>query len=156
MQNLRSENLLRPAVKIWAGSPDPRPAKVSSYMPFGQVRTDVGDITQTDFGYTSQRNLDAQGSAYSLGLMDYKARFYSSSLGRFIQPDTITPGGPQGLNRYSYVLNNPMRFSDPTGHYACIDGICTRRSEISTFNLVSKRLLEYGIALTEKEWKYKK
>ncbi len=37
---------------------------------------------------------------------------------RFIQPDTIVPepGDPQSLNRYSYVLNNPLRFSDPSGY----------------------------------------
>lgn len=54
--------------------------------------------------------------------MDYKARFYSPLLGRFIQPDTITPGGPQGLNRYSYVNNSPINFNDPTGNRPCGDG----------------------------------
>lgn len=38
-----------------------------------------------------------------------------------MQPDTITPGGPQGLNRYSYVLNNPIRHTDPTGHKVTCD-----------------------------------
>jgi RHS repeat-associated protein len=52
------------------------------------------------------------------GLMDYKARFYSSSLGRFVQPDSIIPGpaNPQAWNRFSYVANNPVRFNDPSGH----------------------------------------
>ena len=82
------------------------------YLPFGQVREDVGSITQTDFGYTGQR--DVAG----LGLMDYKARFYSSTLGRFTQPDTIIPGvaSPQSWNRYSYVSNSPINLSDPEGH----------------------------------------
>jgi len=37
----------------------------------------------------------------------------------FIQADTIVPNpaDPQSLNRYSYVLNNPLRFVDPTGHW---------------------------------------
>ncbi len=40
-------------------------------------------------------------------------------MGRFTQPDTVTPdpGDPQQLNRFSYVRNNPLRFSDPTGHW---------------------------------------
>ena len=50
--------------------------------------------------------------------MDYKARFYDAALGMFTQPDSITPGGPQGLNRYSYAINNPLNYNDPTGHMA--------------------------------------
>ncbi len=28
----------------------------------------------------------------------------------------LSPGNPQSLNRYSYVLNNPLKYTDPTGH----------------------------------------
>jgi len=53
-----------------------------------------------------------------LGLMDYKARFYSPVLNRFIQPDSIIPEtyNPQTWNRYSYVNNRPINFNDPSGH----------------------------------------
>jgi RHS repeat-associated protein len=83
------------------------------YLPFGKVREDVGTITQTDFGYTGQRDIAG------MGLMDYKARFYNDGLGRFIQPDTIVlnPADPQSRNRYSYVQNGPIVFTDPTGHW---------------------------------------
>ncbi|MBI4738401.1 hypothetical protein HY772_02360, partial [Candidatus Woesearchaeota archaeon] len=57
----------------------------------------------TDFGFTGQRDL---GGA---GLLDYRARFYSQSLGRFAQADTIVPVGAQGLDRYAYVNNAPTR-----------------------------------------------
>jgi len=95
-------------------------------LPFGQVRDDVGTIDETDFGYTSQRAFDAQNTAYSLGLMDYRARFYSPLLGRFLQPDTLVPGAgnPQAFNRYSYASNNPLNYNDPSGHLAseiCMD-----------------------------------
>jgi RHS repeat-associated protein len=52
------------------------------------------------------------------GLMDYKARFYSSYLNHFIQPDTLIPDPPnsQDWNRYSYVYNRPINLNDPTGH----------------------------------------
>jgi len=71
----------------------------------------VGNITQTDFGYTGQRALNN-------GLMDYHARFYDDYLNRWTQPDTIVPdlSNPQTLNRYSYVLNDPIRYADPDGH----------------------------------------
>ncbi len=81
------------------------------YLPFGQIRTDVGNINQTDFGYTGQR-------ALNMGLMDYRARMYDAVLGRFIQPDGIIPNAanPQSFNRYSYVVNRPINLNDPTGH----------------------------------------
>ena len=85
------------------------------YLPFGAERTIPNSpILGTDFTYTGQRKLD-DGMG---GIMDYKARFYSVGLGRFLQPDSIipNPANPQSMNRFGYVLNNPIRFSDPTGH----------------------------------------
>ncbi len=50
--------------------------------------------------------------------MFYNARWYDSSLGRFAQADTIVPAGVQGYDRYAYVNNNPVRYTDPSGHCA--------------------------------------
>ncbi len=51
------------------------------------------------------------------GLDYFGARYLSSAQGRFTSPDPI--GGrlanPQSLNKYAYVLNNPLKFIDPTG-----------------------------------------
>jgi RHS repeat-associated protein len=87
------------------------------YYPYGQVRWPAGGSTlPTDYTFTGQR--DEAG----LGLMDYHARFYDPYLGRFISADTIVPepGNPQDLNRYSYVLGNPLKYRDPSGH--CVPG----------------------------------
>ncbi|HMS22823.1 MAG TPA: RHS repeat-associated core domain-containing protein, partial [Candidatus Levybacteria bacterium] len=48
----------------------------------------------------------------------YNARYYSSDMRRFTQPDDIIQDvyNPQSLNRYSYVLNNPLKYTDPSGH----------------------------------------
>ncbi|KAA3644794.1 MAG: hypothetical protein DWQ07_15420 [Chloroflexi bacterium] len=91
------------------------------YLPFGSSRGDLGGISETDFSYTGQRGLP------STGLMDYNARWYSPSLGRFTQPDSIVPNffNPQSLNRYSYTYNNPIIYTDPTGHIPMIDGLCS-------------------------------
>ncbi len=50
----------------------------------------------------------------------YNARYYDSLLGRFLSADSIvpSPANPQSLTRYSYVLNNPLRYTDPTGHFS--------------------------------------
>jgi RHS repeat-associated protein len=52
------------------------------------------------------------------GIMDYKARFYSPALSRFIQPDSIIPNpvNPQAYNRFSYVFGNPINLNDPSGN----------------------------------------
>ena len=52
--------------------------------------------------------------------MYYHARYYHPGLGHFVSADTIVPepGNPQSLNRYAYVLNNPLKYTDPTGHYS--------------------------------------
>jgi len=51
------------------------------------------------------------------GLDNFGARYNASSMGRFMTPDPL--GGhqedPQTLNKYSYVRNNPLTLTDPTG-----------------------------------------
>jgi RHS repeat-associated protein len=85
------------------------------YHPYGTVRAG-GSTLPTDYTFTGQRN------EAGIGLMDYHARFYAPVLGRFISADTLvpSPGNPQSLNRYSYVLNSPLRYNDPSGH--CVPG----------------------------------
>jgi RHS repeat-associated protein len=89
------------------------------YLPFGQPRVmpPYASVASADYTYTGQRDFP------DTGLMDYKARFYSPALGRFIQPDTIVPNAanPQSWNRYSYVRNNPIRYNDPSGHKEACD-----------------------------------
>ena len=85
------------------------------YYPFGETRVTTGTI-YTDRLFTGQREMAG------LGIYHFNARFYSPKLGRFLSADSIIPGAanPQAHNRYSYVANNPLRYTDPTGHY-CID-----------------------------------
>jgi RHS repeat-associated protein len=82
-----------------------------TYYPFGATRTSTGPAN-VPYKYTGQE-LDA-----SSGLYNYKARIYDATLARFIQPDTMIAHSmnPQSYNRYSYVMNNPLRLIDPTGH----------------------------------------
>ena len=86
-----------------------------SYLPFGSTRS--GDV-QTDRKFTGQR-LD------QTGLYFYNARYYDAVIGRFVSPDSIisTPWNPQSFNRYTYVLNNPLKYIDPTGRIVDIQGI---------------------------------
>ncbi|OGO23025.1 MAG: hypothetical protein A2144_11670 [Chloroflexi bacterium RBG_16_50_9] len=85
------------------------------YTPWGLTR--AGDVP-TDKKFTGQR-LDNTGLYY------YGARYYDPQIGRFISPDTIvpSPANPQSLNRYSYVLNNPLKYTDPSGHEVWIGDV---------------------------------
>jgi RHS repeat-associated protein len=80
------------------------------YCAFGATRSTIGTLP-TDIKFTGQR-LDQTGLYY------YGARYYDVNIGRFISPDSIVPDpyNPQSLNRYSYCLNKPLRFIDPSGH----------------------------------------
>ncbi len=57
------------------------------------------------------------------GLMYYNARWYDPALGRFAQADTLIPqpGNPQSWDRYADVENNPLRYTDPSGHMVACD-----------------------------------
>ena len=81
------------------------------FYPYGETRFTTGTM-YTDQLFTGQREMTG------LGIYHYGARFYSPKLGRFLSPDTIVQSyaNPQTLNRYSYVLGNPLRYTDPTGH----------------------------------------
>src|SRR5207249_3163582 len=85
------------------------------YTAFGQTRyTQSSTVFAVSRCYTSQVLDDATGLYY------YNARYYDPQLGRFIQPDDIIPDldDPQTYDRYSYCVNNPLRFTDPGGHGA--------------------------------------
>jgi hypothetical protein len=47
-------------------------------------------------------------------------RFYSPSLGRMLSPDPVTqsPENGQNYNRYTYAMNNPLKYTDPSGWQA--------------------------------------
>jgi RHS repeat-associated protein len=51
------------------------------------------------------------------GLDYFGARYYGSTMGRFMSPDPLGghPEDPQTLNKYVYVRNNPLSLTDPTG-----------------------------------------
>lgn len=85
------------------------------YMPFGEQRYPGGvSAMPTDYRYTGQL------AQPDVELYYYGARWYDPYLNRFVSPDSIIPDSynPLDYDRYSYARNNPLRFVDPTGHWA--------------------------------------
>ncbi|MBK9943314.1 MAG: RHS repeat-associated core domain-containing protein [Kouleothrix sp.] len=87
-----------------------------TFTPWGTIKR--GGISVTSLNFTGQR-LDS-----GTGLLYYHARYYDPVLGRFLSPDSLIPNArdPQDFNRYSYAKNNPLRYTDPTGH--CVWDAC--------------------------------
>ncbi len=71
----------------------------------------LGGLTILDRGYTGHEHLQ------SVGLINMNARLYDPKLHRFLQPDNFVQDitDSQNYNRYSYVLNNPLKYTDPSG-----------------------------------------
>jgi RHS repeat-associated protein len=68
--------------------------------------------------FPTDRRFTGQRWEASLGLYDYRARFYDPTLGRFLQPDSLIPrpGDVRAWNRYTYAYNNPLRYVDGGGN----------------------------------------
>jgi RHS repeat-associated protein len=68
-------------------------------------------LSATTVGYTGHEQED------DLGLVNMRGRIYDARLARFMQMDPLVMNDASvgGVNRYSYVKNNPIRFTDPTG-----------------------------------------
>ncbi len=94
------------------------------YKPFGEeIMSDVGNRLAIA-GYDGVDGIRQKHTSYErddeTGLDFAKARYYSSLLGRFTSADPININqyritNPQAWNKYSYVTNTPLKFTDPTG-----------------------------------------
>jgi RHS repeat-associated protein len=104
---------------------------LSDYYPFGAERVLQSNVGQK-FKFTGKERDSESGLDY------FGARHYAPSMGRFMTPD---PAGiafsvlsaPQSWNLYSYVQNNPLKFTDPDGR-ECVwdDGSFDSKDDAST------------------------
>ena len=94
------------------------------YLPFGEeIYAGVGG---RGAGYLNANGADALTQKFTskerdaeTGLDFFEARYMSSVQGRFTSPDPGNAGAfasnPQSWNAYSYVVNNPLKYTDPHG-----------------------------------------
>jgi RHS repeat-associated protein len=85
------------------------------YDPWGAVSASTGSV-ELERKFTAQR-LDGE-----IGLYHYGSRPYHPGIGRFVQPDPVVPDptSSRGLNRYAYVYNDPLGYTDPGGNFPFI------------------------------------
>jgi len=101
------------------------------YYPFGRIQ-----LTAAQPGtFQVSRQFTGQVKDDETGLYYYNARYFDPELGRFIQPDDRIPdlSNPQSYNRYSYVANNPLRYADPSGHFAFIVPVYLAGAALTTY-----------------------
>src|SRR5438552_16390267 len=91
------------------------PQAESDYYPYGGEIVITADSTNNHYKFTGKER-DSES-----GLDNFGKRYHASSLGRFMTPDPLLNSGQpwnlQTWNRYSYTLNNPLRYTDPLGLY---------------------------------------
>ncbi|WP_444900367.1 RHS repeat-associated core domain-containing protein [Microbulbifer sp. VAAC004] len=112
-----------------------------SFDPFGKPRqgnildkdTPILESVYSTRGFTDHEHLD------DVELIHMNGRAYDYNLGRFLSVDPIiqSPGNSQSLNPYSYIMNNPLAGTDPSGYAASCTGsedgatTCTETVEVA-------------------------
>ncbi len=76
-------------------------------------------LSNNNRGYTGHEHMTA------FSLINMNGRVYDPYTSQFLSPDPFVqdPTNPQNYNRYSYVLNNPLKFTDQVGYNYMIDGM---------------------------------
>ncbi|MBK7958547.1 MAG: hypothetical protein IPK03_10830 [Bacteroidetes bacterium] len=78
----------------------------------------TADACTPDYGFIIDRGYIGQEHLDYFGLINLNARLYDPSIGRMLSPDNHVSdaNNTQNYNRYSYALNNPMKYVDPDGN----------------------------------------
>ena len=112
----------------------------TNYKPYGEP---LYNDDSSRFLYTG-KELD------DIGLYYDGARYYNPGFTRFIQPDSLIPDiyNPQSLNRYSYVLNNPYKYVDPTGREPIVSELIGYNSVINQIRQIEQAHPDYNARQT--------
>lgn len=134
-----------------------------SYDPWGRLRNPetleictAGSEPELFFG----RGFTGHEHLTWFGLVNMNARLYDPLLGRFLSPDPYVqaPDFSQNFNRYSYALNNPLRYTDENGEFwlyvigAAIGGITNWIANGCEFTWDGLKYFGAGAAIGALSW----
>ncbi len=119
----------------WGRLRDPKTLK--NYLPGEQPSLFLGR------GYSGHEHLP------EFGLINMNARLYDPVIGMFLSPDPYIqmPENPLNFNRYSYALNNPLKYNDPNGEIFFIFPIYVG------FNDLFSNIVNHGLNISQYSWK---
>jgi len=115
---------------IWQGA----------FLPFGQEYNP--QITTNHYKFTGKER-DGESGSLTSGSDYFGARYYSSTMGRWMSPDWAEDpepvpyadmNDPQSLNLYSYIRDNPLNGRDLDGHKCDPDTASTDKNGVVTIN----------------------
>ncbi|RKI39451.1 DUF1308 domain-containing protein [Corallococcus sp. AB004] len=129
------------------------------YDPFG-ARRNAGNLAQASNAFHSGARKGYTGHEHDdeLGLTNMRGRIYDPRLMKFLSVDPVVadPGSVQAYNAYSYVLNNPTRYTDPSGFIPYGGTLVSRwdgasggstQMQSSSMSLVERYMLAPGATL---------
>ena len=122
---------LNSAVRLLSGDND----TALAYDEFGVPTVDAGDNFNNPFGFTGYQMDEVSGFWYA------QARYYEANTGRFTAEDLIKGNTliPMSLASYPYCIDNPMKYTDPTGLYYILQGVIVSpdgREYLDSFRIV--------------------
>lgn len=122
------------------------------YSPYGEI-LEGGKSSRFDY---EAKEFDSQVEDY-----DFHFRKYKPEIPIFNQPDTLIQDvyDPQSLNRYSFERNNPLKYTDPTGHdFGLAALFLTVLAIRSAVIWVSAEALPYlpGLSVVAQNWIFRK
>lgn len=142
---------------------DGTPVAEYSYDPWGRLR-DPETLEIYTAGNEPELFLGRGFTGYEhlawFGLVNMNARLYDPLLGRFLSPDPYVqaPDFSQNFNRYSYALNNPLRYTDESGEFwlyvigAAIGGITNWIANGCEFTWDGLKYFGAGAAIGALSW----
>ncbi|MGH9761952.1 MAG: RHS repeat-associated core domain-containing protein, partial [Blastocatellia bacterium] len=111
-------------------TPTPIVLERDDYLPFGEEIGNIGSGRNGVVGYSSstdvRQKFTSKEQDTESGLDYFGSRYFSGPQGRFTGADGLLSSGtiydPQSWNRYTYALNDPLKYTDPFGLYVFDSG----------------------------------
>jgi len=106
--------------------------------------------SKNNYLYNGKELQDDKMTSEALNWFDYGARFYDAQIGRWMTIDpSCEDGGQESWTQYHYVLNNPVKNTDPDGRIALIDNLIGAAvgAVVEYGGQVAANMLKSGVSL---------